>query len=230
MSCIVDSPSSSFNLAAQSPTLVDNRPNSQAFASQDLEAVPPIPLHVTPNGFSSSSSIHFSPPSAGSNTVEKVQAARGSFHQIEMWYEEDSIPGHPAVVSIIKEMRGAAKAYLEAIKLSVKVAGHGITFVANAVSLCERFSWHSGTDIQLFIDEMRKVACLAHDDAKNTFEAFGTVRHTLLQVMHRIPSQIVQIEEKQNPVLSWLIETDVSFLYCTSWGRNQNRKRGMCMV
>ena len=91
-------------------------------------------------------------------------------------------PGHPAVVSIIKEMRGAAKAYLEAIKSSVKVAGHGITFAADAVSLCERLSWHSGTDIQLFIDKMWKVACLAHDDAKNTFEAFGAVRHTLLQV------------------------------------------------
>jgi hypothetical protein len=62
------------------------------------------------------------------------------------------------------------------------VAEHGITFAADAVSLCERLSWHSGTDIQLFIDEMRNVACLAHDDAKNTFEAFSAVRHTLLQV------------------------------------------------
>jgi len=82
-------------------------------------------------------------------------------------------------------MRGAAKDYLEAIKLSVKVAAHGITFAADAASLCERLSWHSGTDIQLFIDEMRKVACLAHDDVKNTIEAFSAVRRTLLQVCKR---------------------------------------------
>lgn len=66
--------------------------------------------------------------------------------------------------------------------MSVKMAEHGIVFAVDAVSLCERLSGHSGKDIRLFINEMRKIARQAHGDAKNTSDKFSDVRRTLLQV------------------------------------------------
>jgi hypothetical protein len=86
------------------------------------------------------------------------------------------------VVSVVKEMRAVAKDYVEAVKTSAKMAGHGITFAADAVSLCERLSRHSGTDLRMYIDEMRKTARLAHDEARYIYEAFSDVRRKLLQV------------------------------------------------
>jgi hypothetical protein len=62
------------------------------------------------------------------------------------------------------------------------MAEHGIVFAVDAVSLCERLSGHSGKDICLFINEMRKIARQAHGDAKNTSDKFSDVRRTLLQV------------------------------------------------
>jgi hypothetical protein len=95
------------------------------------------------------------------------------------------------VVSVVKEMRTAAKVYVEAIKTSVKMAGHGITFAADTVSLCERLSRHPGTDLRMYIDEMGKAARLAHDDARSIYEAFSDVRRTLLQVCN--PSVVSRV-------------------------------------
>ena len=77
------------------------------------------------------------------------------------------------------------KGYLEAITTSVKLAGHGIAFAADGVSLFERPNQHPGTDVCLFIDEMQKIARLVHENAQDTYEKFSAVRRTLVQVCIR---------------------------------------------
>ena len=72
--------------------------------------------------------------------------------------------------------------YLKDIEPSVKVAGHGITFAADAVSLCKCLIQDPSTDVRPFIYELRQIASLAHGDAEDTYEKFSAVRGTLLLV------------------------------------------------
>jgi hypothetical protein len=127
-----------------------------------------------------------------------IQAAREFYGQIEILYEEESTwvhhdpwwhlylsthsSGHPAARAVVKEIKTAAMEYSEAIATSVKMAGHGATFAADAVGLYEHLSRHSGEDVHLFMNEMQQIARLAHVDAKESYEKFSTVRRTFLQV------------------------------------------------
>lgn len=78
------------------------------------------------------------------------------------------------------------------------MAGHGITFAADAVNLCEHLTQHSGADVRMFIDEMRQIARLAHKDAKNSSEKFSAVRQTFLQVrIHNTISLDLLIDDLQ---------------------------------
>ncbi|KIM84353.1 hypothetical protein PILCRDRAFT_6596 [Piloderma croceum F 1598] len=115
-----------------------------------------------------------------------VEAVREFFHRIGLLFEEKSASGHPAVIAVRKDIRAAAKDYSAAIKMSVQMARHGITFAADAVNLCEHFSQHSGADVCMFIDEMRQIVHLAHKDAKNTSEQFSAITK-------RLPLQTAQI-------------------------------------
>jgi hypothetical protein len=89
--------------------------------------------------------------------------------------------GHSAIIAVEKEVRGVGKDYVKAIATSITVAGHGITFAVSAVGLCESLIQHPGTDVGSFIDEMRKIARSAHNDAKDTYNKFSAVRRALLQ-------------------------------------------------
>jgi len=155
------------------------------------------------------------------DTDELVQSTRESFQQIEIWYSS----GHPTVIAVEKEVRVVAKNYLEAIAMSVKMAGHAITFAADAVNLCQCLSRPS-TDISLFIDEMRNIARLAHSDAKDTHERLSAIRQTLLQIINRIPHQAAQIKDEPNPILFRHVQKDLQFVCFTGWGRTSNHKRG----
>jgi hypothetical protein len=90
--------------------------------------------------------------------------------------------GHPAVVAVVRDPRAVGKDYVEAIEKSVKVARHGIAFAAEVFNLCEYVSQEPGTDVRLFIDEMRNRVRVAHADAKDTYKKFSAVQWSLFQV------------------------------------------------
>jgi hypothetical protein len=139
-----------------------------------------------------------------------VQSARESFQQIVDFYEEKHVSSHPTVIPVEKE-----------------VAGHGITFAADAVSLCEYLTQDPGADVRLFIDEMRKISDQVHDGAEDTYKKFSAVQGTLLLIIKEIPLHEKQIREDQNTV--HLRYRDVLFFSCTRWGGKKNHKRGCKM-
>jgi len=155
-----------------------------------------------------------------------VQSARESFQQMVDFYEAKSASRHPAIIAVEKEVRVVYSDYLKAIEASVKVAGHGITFAADAASLCEYLNQAPGADVRLFIDEMRKIADQVHSDAEDTYKKFSTVRGTLLLIIKEIPLQAKQIKEDQNTVL--LRYRDVLFSPCNRWSGKKTHKRGKC--
>jgi hypothetical protein len=88
--------------------------------------------------------------------------------------------------------------YLKAIEMSVKMAGHGITFAGDAVRLCEYLSSNPSAKVGKFIDEMQQIARLAQGDANNAYNAFSAVRQTLLQVCIQILSPLELLIEGTN--------------------------------
>jgi len=127
-----------------------------------------------------------------------VQSARESFQQIVDFYGAKPVSGHPTLMPVEKKVRGVYTDYLEAIEMSVKVAGHGITFAADAVSVCECLSQDPSNDVCSFINEMKTIAGLAHGEAEDTYNKFRAVRGTLLLVIKEVEVQTTQVKDGQD--------------------------------
>ncbi|KIM84355.1 hypothetical protein PILCRDRAFT_6598 [Piloderma croceum F 1598] len=124
------------------------RPSSPSDLSSTVTVVTGEPVTITPDYVLDHL---FDGTKCAVDVDDLVQAARELYCQID---GEELSSSHPGDGTVIKEIRAATKDYSEAIKMSVKMAEHGIIFAVDAVSLCERLSGHSGKDICLFINKM----------------------------------------------------------------------------
>ena len=82
-------------------------------------------------------------------------------------------------------MKGAstmARDYVEAVESIVKVAGHGVAFAADVVTLCEHLNRGRDLGIRSFVDEMQMIVRLALSEANTTHGRFGAIRQKLYQV------------------------------------------------
>jgi hypothetical protein len=134
------------------------------------------------------------------NLERLLTSSRQAFQILEPWYQAKATSvfsvyylgilaftwfrsEHAAVQNIICRVRAQAQLYFEAIDTSVDNSEHGVTFTAEAIDLCEFLRRGEPTEhLVAFIEDLRNIACKAHEGAKATLSSFGDVRRGILQV------------------------------------------------
>ncbi|KIM73970.1 hypothetical protein PILCRDRAFT_92803 [Piloderma croceum F 1598] len=166
----------STQLSSPSPTFIEDtcatargtHKREEVISGEVVTSVPTVDDEVlTPDDF-----LYHLYDGARDVTVDDlVQFTQKSFESIENWCKAKSNSGDLAAV---KKARVIGKDYVTAIKMSVKAAAHGITFIADILRLYECIQCHALTDTGALIKRSRV-------DAKVTYERFSTVRRTLFQ-------------------------------------------------
>lgn len=131
-----------------------------------------------------------------------VEAACRSFAIIEPWNNarwgqqsltllmwstltgEERRSENAILTPIIQDVKAQGLLYYHALDLSVKTAGDGYAFSADAEHLCTSLldPQNTAEELQQFISEMRATVRRAHADATNMSELFRSVRQGLNQV------------------------------------------------
>jgi len=90
------------------------------------------------------------------------------------------------VQQIIDSIQTEASSYYKSIDESLKTAQAGYSLAKDAEALCDCLMAPKGTydvkEIQEYIDDMRKVAQKAYDNAKKTVDSFRSNRQNFFEV------------------------------------------------
>jgi hypothetical protein len=122
------------------------------------------------------------------------------------------------VQPIIHNIREQSVVYYRALDMSIKTVEDGYTFSSDSEYLCDFLLDPKNTveELQEFINDMRKIAKQAHEDAKVMSEMFRGVRQNLnqvcyslrylpltiagilnLQITAGIPAKVAQVQEQE---------------------------------